>query len=152
VVYDLWHGYRLLRRQGHAAAFPFGFGLSYSSFSHGDLRAELLAAEEKLLVAITVANTGAMAAAEVVQVYLEPPGQLVERPARLLVGFQRLQLEPGQVARPSLAIPLRRLAYFDEKADAFLLEPGLHMLVVARHAEDEGLAVAIQLEALVLGP
>ena len=151
VVYDLWHGYRLLRRQGHAAAFPFGFGLSYGSFSQGDLQAELLVAEGTLRVAITVANTGAMAAAEVVQVYLEPPGQLVERPARLLVGFQRLQLEPGQAARPSLAIPLRRLAYFDEKADAFLLEPGLHRLVVARHAEDEGLAVAIQLEALVLG-
>jgi beta-glucosidase len=152
VIYDLWHGYRLLRRQGHAAAFPFGFGLSYSSFSHGDLQAELLVAEQTLRVAITVANTGPMAAAEVVQVYVEPPGQLVERPARLLVGFQRLQLEPGQAARPSLAIPLRRLAYFDENADAFLLEPGLHRLIVARHAEDEGLAVAIQLEALVVGP
>jgi beta-glucosidase len=152
VIYDLWHGYRLLRRQGHAAAFPFGFGLSYSSFSHGDLQAELLVEQGTLRVAITVANTGPMAAAEVVQVYLEPPGRLVERPARLLVGFQRLELEPGQAQRLTLAIALRRLAYFDENADAFLLEPGLHRLVVARHAEDEGLAVAIQLEALVLGP
>jgi beta-glucosidase len=152
VVYDLWHGYRRLQRQDHAAAFPFGFGLSYSSFAHGELQAELLGEAAILRVSLTVINSGSMAAAEVVQVYLEPPGQAVERPARTLVGFGRLQLEPGQAQRLELAIPLHRLAYFDEGADAFRLEEGLHRVVVARHAEDPGLAVEVQVGAMLLGP
>jgi len=151
VVYDLWHGYRRLRRQGHPAAFPFGFGLSYSTFAHGELEAELLSEAEILRVSLMVTNTGPLAAAEVVQLYLEPPAQAVERPARSLVGFGRLQLEPGQAQRLELAIPLQRLAYFDAGADAFRLEAGLHRLVVARHAEDPGLAVEVEVRAMQLG-
>ncbi len=150
VVYDLWHGYRRLRRQGHPAAFPFGFGLSYSTFDHGDLQAALLPGA--LQVSVTVTNRGPLAAAEVVQVYAEPPGAVVERPARMLVGFQRLPLEPGEHHRLTLAIPLRHLAYFDDSADGFRLEAGLHRVVVARHADAEGLAVAVQCEARLLGP
>jgi beta-glucosidase len=152
VVYDLWHGYRRLQRQGHAAAFPFGFGLSYSTFAHGELQAELLPEAGILRVSLTVTNSGPMAAAEVVQVYLEAPGQAVERPARTLVGFGRLELEPGQAQRLELAIPLQSLAYFDEGADAFRLEAGPHRLVVARHAEDQGLAVEVWVGAMLLGP
>jgi beta-glucosidase len=151
VVYDLWHGYRRLQRKGQAAAFPFGFGLSYSTFAHGELQAELLPEGGILQVSLMVTNSGPMAAAEVVQVYLEAPGQVVERPARTLVGFGRLQLEPGQVQRLELAIPIQRLAYFDEGADAFRLEAGLHRLVVARHAEDPGLAVEVEVRAMQLG-
>jgi beta-glucosidase len=93
-----------------------------------------------------------MAAAEVVQVYLEAPGREVERPVRTVVGFERLQLEPGQAQRLELAIPLQRLAYFDAGADAFRLEAGLHRLVVARHAEDPGQAVEVEVGALLLSP
>jgi beta-glucosidase len=152
MVYDLWHGYRRLQRQGHAAAFPFGFGLSYSTFAHRELQAELLPQAGILRVALTVTNGGPMAAAEVVQVYLEAPGREVERPVRTLVGFGRLQLEPGQAQRLELAIPLQRLAYFDAGGDAFRLEAGLHRLVVARHAEDPGLAVEVEVGAMLLGP
>jgi beta-glucosidase len=93
-----------------------------------------------------------MPAAEVIQLYVEPPGQAMERPARFLVGFQRLVLEPGQSERLSLAVPLRRLACFDEARDAFVLEGGSHRLVVARHAEDGGIGVVVELESGVIGP
>ena len=147
VVYDLWHGYRRLRRDGHAAAFPFGFGLSYSSFDHSDLEAVLHSESGILQVAITVTNSGPMAASEVVQVYAEPPGLKLERAERSLIGFERLTLEKGEVRRLSLALPLRRLAYFDEAADDFALEPGRHRIWIARHAEDDGLAVDVDLSA-----
>jgi beta-glucosidase len=150
VVYDLWHGYRRLRREGHAAAYPYGFGLSYSSFSHTQPVAVWRGGEVEL--AISVRNSGAMAAAEVVQVYLEPPGQRLERPKRSLVAFQRLHLEPGESRRLHLAIPLRRLACFDADRDRFVLEAGPHRLVVAPHAEAPGVAVALSLEASVLEP
>ncbi len=147
VVYDLWHGYRRLQRDGHGAAFPFGFGLSYSSFRHSELQLELQIEANLLQVALTVTNTGAMAAAEVVQVYAEPPGLVLERPQRSLIGFQRLNLEAGEARRLNLAIPLRRLAYFDEAADGFVLEPGRHQICIARHAEADGLSGTLDLEA-----
>ena len=150
VTYDLWHGYRRLRRQGHSAAFPFGFGLSYSSFSHGPLQAWLEPDEGVVRLTLTVTNSGAMAAAEVVQVYLEPPGLLVERPKRLLVAFARLDLVPGERQTLTMAIPLLKLAFFDEASDAFRLEAGPHRLVVARHAEADGPAVELQLSDTLL--
>jgi beta-glucosidase len=155
VRYDLWHGYRRLQRQGEEPAYPFGFGLSYSRFALSDPAAAVhtvSAAEPGWVdLAVTVANEGGMAAAEVVQVYLEPPGVLQERPRRTLVGFQRLSLEAGERRRLGLTIPLRHLACFDPRRDAFVLEAGLHRLVFARHADADGLAVGVELEASCLG-
>ncbi|WP_216904165.1 beta-glucosidase [Synechococcus sp. CCY 9618] len=160
ITYDLWHGYRRLARHGHPAAFPFGFGLSYSTFSHTDPAVERLPdipgtpphGAGGLQLHLTVTNTGAMAAAEVVQIYAEPPGRAAERPTRFLAGFTRVSLEPGRSERVTVEIPLRRLAWFDEARDAFVLEGGCHRLVVARHAEDEGIRVDLTLEAQVVGP
>jgi beta-glucosidase len=156
VRYDLWHGYRRQQRQGVAAAYPFGFGLSYGRFAVRDPAAMLQPGSEvgqgSVQLAVTVSNEGTMAAAEVVQVYLEPPGLRLERPRRTLVGFQRLMLQPGERQRLTLTIALRRLACFDPDVDAFVLEAGLHRLVVARHADDRGLVVTLELAAALLGP
>ncbi|KMM16773.1 hypothetical protein SYNGFB01_08815 [Synechococcus sp. GFB01] len=156
VHYDLWHGYRRLQRQGEVPAYPFGFGLSYSRFELSDPAAAVHTVSEvaqgSVELALTVANVGAMAAAEVVQVYLEPPGVLLERPRRTLVGFQRLSLNAGERRRLSLTIPLRHLACFDPQRDAFVLEAGVNQLVFARHADDAGLPVGVELEECCLGP
>ena len=151
VEYDLWHGYRRLQRDARNAAFPFGFGLSYASFELRDL-AVALDPGGSVRVEVSVRNTGAMAAAEVVQVYVEPPGQVVERPLRTLVAFDRIVLQPGEQRRVQLPIPLRQLAFFDADRDGFVLEGGLHRLVAARHADDPGLVVELQLDAQWLGP
>jgi beta-glucosidase len=151
VDYDLWHGYRLLSRLGEPAAFPFGFGLSYSRFEHSGVRLTHLPAPDgtpqAIQLAVTVTNCGAMEAADVLQVYLEAPGRCVERPRRTLVAFARVCLEPQQQEHLCVPIPLRRLAYFDTDRDAFMLEEGVHRLVVARHVADQGLAVDLRLEA-----
>jgi beta-glucosidase len=151
ITYDLWHGYRLLRRDARPAAFPFGFGLSYTTFETRDLTVEV---EEQhgLTVGATVTNTGDWPGAEVVQVYGEPPGLQVERPARVLVGFTRVELAPGASTRVSVDVPWRRLAWFDEQADAFVLEPGTHRVLLARHAEDDsGPSVPLKLSGREVG-
>jgi beta-glucosidase len=89
----------------------------------------------------------------VVQAYLEPPGEAAERPPRTLVGFARVNLGPGRSQRLLIRIPLRRLAWFDETCDGFVLEGGRHRLLVARHAEDAGIGVDLELESrVVVGP
>ena len=145
VHYDLWHGYRRLQRLGQAAAYPFGFGLSYSSFEQHHPEVQLHGERAAVDLEVSVRNSGPMAAAQVLQVYLEPPGRLMERPRRSLVAFARLELKPGQEQRLRLTIPLRRLACFDEQRDGFVLEAGLHRLVVAPHAEAPGVAAELML-------
>jgi beta-glucosidase len=166
IVYDLWHGYRRLGRDGQAAAFPFGYGLSYSQFETTELSATLLPAsntssdagetssdnaEPAISLTVTVANSGAMEAAEVLQIYLEPPGQAVQRPARALVGVARVPLAAAACQRITLTIPLHRLAFFDIHQDGFQIEAGIHRLVVARHSEEPGLVCELLLEATFLG-
>jgi beta-glucosidase len=155
IVYDLWHGYRRLGRDGQAAAFPFGYGLSYGQFENTELSATLTPSsddgEPAISLAVSVANSGAMAAAAVLQIYLEPPGLAVQRPARTLVAFARVPLAAAACQRITLTIPLRRLAFFDVDQDGFQIEAGVHRLVVARHCEDPGLAIELLLEATFLG-
>jgi beta-glucosidase len=166
IVYDLWHGYRRLGRDGQAAAFPFGYGLSYSQFETTELSATLLPAsntssdagetssdnaEPAIALAVSVANSGAMAAAEVLQIYLEPPGLAVQRPTRVLVGFARVPLAAGTCQRITLTIPLHRLAFFDVHQNGFMIEAGIHRLVVARHSEEPGLACELLLGPTFLG-
>ena len=67
------------------------------------------------------------------------------------MGFTRLHLEPGQSERVSIEIPLRRLAWFDQDKDSFVVEGGCHRLLVARHAEDQGVGVEIELEEWAVG-
>jgi beta-glucosidase len=155
VDYDLWHGYRRLQREQHHAAYPFGYGLSYSRFSHEDAQLEqgpaALELDQLLVVSVLVHNGGTMTAADVVQLYLEPPGWAVERPSRSLVAFQRLELARGERRRVRLLLALRRLAYFDADRDGWLLEQGLHRLVVAHHSEDAGLTCSLTLPGGWLG-
>jgi beta-glucosidase len=155
ITYDLWHGYRRLQRLDQGAAYPFGFGLSYSSFVQSDATAVVQGGASEggwVELMVNVRNSGERAAADVVQVYLEPPGAVLERPRRSLVAFQRVSLEPGETRRLSLPIPLRRLAYFDAERDSFALEAGRHRLVVAPHAEAPGVTVDLELEAAMVGP
>ncbi|MFM8277003.1 MAG: beta-glucosidase [Cyanobium sp.] len=152
VEYDLWHGYRRLQRQGERAAYPFGFGLSYSRFELGDPLVRFKSDRAVLELAVSVRNLGPMQAAEVVQVYLEPPGKWLERPRRSLVAFERLELNAGEQRPLTLMIPLRRLACFDEQRDGFVIEPGLHRFVVAAHVDAPGRAAELWLEMRDLGP
>jgi beta-glucosidase len=152
VEYDLWHGYRRLQRDGQRAAYPFGFGLSYSRFEAGAPQVRFDPKPALVELAVSLRNVGARAAAEVLQVYLEPPGVVMPRPRRSLVAFERVHLAAGEERRLTLVIPLRRLACFDAERDGFRVEAGVHRLVVAAHADDPGRAVELSLPERNLGP
>jgi beta-glucosidase len=136
ITYDLWHGYRKLDRDGIPAAFPFGFGLSYTTFEYGNLRLERdeIAADGTIVATIDVTNTGDVAGNEVVQLYVSAIDSAVERAVKELKAFSRVSLAAGERKCVTLSVPVSDLAYRD--GPRWVIEPISYDVVVARHADD----------------
>jgi len=126
---------------------PFGFGLSYTSFRYRDLRVEpsCLGPESWLDVSVTVENVGEVEGAEVVQLYTSRAYASVARPVRELKGFAKVKLKPGEAARVAFRVPVDLLAYYDREM-RLAVEAGEYRVIVARHAEDEGLQATVKVE------
>jgi hypothetical protein len=142
ITYDLWHGQWKLDRDGHPAAYPFGFGLSYTSFALRD--AAVSGDDVERRVRCTVANTGGRDGADVVQVYGGLPGSKYERPAWRLLGFSRVEVPSRATRTVEIDVSLRTLAI--RERGAWVIEPGRYAIAVARHAGDPA---AHRLEALI---
>lgn len=139
--YDRWHGWWHLARTGATPAFPFGYGLSYTTFSLAT--AEASADGHAVVIRAAVDNTGDRDGADVVQVYAELPD--VDAPPRL-VGFGRVEVAAGGQASVEIAVPFERFATRDPESRSWLAASGTHRLLVARHAGDpRGVAIDIEL-------
>jgi beta-glucosidase len=106
--------------------YPFGFGLSYTTFQLSNLKTSTaqLAKDGSVKVSVDVTNTGSRAGDEVVQLYAKFPGSKIERPREQLVGFRRVTVAPKETKTVEIAVPASRLAYWDVKAQSFRVEPG----------------------------
>src|SRR5437763_1893649 len=137
ITYDLWHGYRKLERDGAQPAFPFGFGLSYTTYAYSNLQLaqDRLGADDTLEARIDVTNTGKVAGEEVVQLYIAAQGSKVERAPKELKAFARVRLSPGETRTARLAVPVSDLAYYDASA-GWSVEPIAYEVIIARHALD----------------
>ncbi|MDH5171195.1 MAG: glycoside hydrolase family 3 C-terminal domain-containing protein, partial [Gammaproteobacteria bacterium] len=115
VNYDYFHGYRYIDRNGSTPEFPFGFGLSYTTFAIDRFRASQSQARAADVVrfSVDVTNTGTSAGAEVVQLYVTCPGSAVERAELELKGFARVSLDPGETKTVEIPVPVNSLAYYD---------------------------------------
>jgi beta-glucosidase len=144
IVYDLWHGYRKLDRDGHAPAFPYGFGLSYTTFAYRNFT--VTREGDVLKLKLSVANTGARDGDDVVQIYARAPNSKVERAVRELKAFKRVRVAAGASVDVSIDLPIERLAYFDVGRDEFVVEPLEYELTAARHSHDDAApAVSVRL-------
>jgi beta-glucosidase len=137
VVYDAWHGYWKLERDGSEPRFPFGFGLGYATLAVRDVVVALHAGE--LVVSATVANDGDRSGVEVVQVYVAPTG----RPAKL-AGFARVEVGAGEVVPTQVRVPLGALA---QRVDGtWVPAEGAAVVRVGRFAGDpDAVEVAVDL-------
>jgi len=126
--------------------YAFGHGLSYTRFAYGDLRlsSTRMAPDGKITLQFTLTNSGRVAGAEVVQLYLRDPVASVVRPVKELKGFQRIVLKPGEHRTVSFTIDRDTLSFFDRKL-AWGAEPGTFELMVGSASDDIRLRQAIEL-------
>ena len=137
IEYGYLHGYTLFDKTGIQADYPFGHGLSYARFSYRALKARLKACGG-IAVQVTLTNLSSVAAREIAQLYLAPPGRDAERPLKLLRGFQAADMGPGEVRTLLFDIPAEDLKWYDEDAGIWRTERGLHGILVggsSRQAE-----------------
>jgi beta-glucosidase len=122
--YDIRHGrtYMYFRQK---ALYPFGYGLSYTTFAYSNLRtsSEQLKSDGEITVSVDVRNTGSRAGDEVVQMYVAHVNSKVERPIEELKGFQRIALQPGETRTVRMPLKTSTLAYWNSIKGAFEVEP-----------------------------
>ena len=129
--YDRWHGWQHLARTGTTPAFPFGYGLSYTTFALADVDVDV--ADDVVTVQGTVHNTGVRDGADVVQVYAQLPDP--DAPDRL-VGFTRVAVTAGDHEDFQISVPVDRLATRDPHHREWNAPAGRHRIVVAQFAGD----------------
>ncbi|MEW1847455.1 glycoside hydrolase family 3 C-terminal domain-containing protein [Nonomuraea angiospora] len=133
----LYIGYRWYDRTGRDVAFPFGFGLSYTTFAYSDLAVHVPdPARAEARVEVTVTNTGTREGAEVVQVYVSDPVADVDRPERELRGFRKVRLAPGESARVAIELDARAFSYWSTRHGRWVAEPGEYGVHVGRSSRD----------------
>jgi beta-glucosidase len=122
--YDIRHGHTYMYFRSKPL-YPFGYGLSYTSFTYSNLRtsSEELYKMGEITVSVDVHNTGSLTGDEVVQMYISHVNSRVERPIQELKGFERVTLSPGETKTVSLLLKADALAYWDSEKGAFNLEP-----------------------------
>jgi beta-glucosidase len=140
-------GYRGYDAAGLPVAYPFGHGLTYTSFSYRDLRVTQAgsadAGDLSITVRCVVGNTGSRSGREVVQVYVGDPAAAVARPPHELKGFAKISLEPGAEQEVTVGLTARDLSYWSTAHRDWVLEPGEFAVAVGASSRDIRLAQTI---------
>lgn len=132
IEYGYYHGYRLLDKQGEEPAFPFGFGLSYTSYEYKNLQIEPYQVYQDGIIhaRVDVTNTGQVPGEEIVQLYVGYPTSSLDRPVKELKGFKRIRLAPGHNQSNDISVPVQNLAYYDVNSGSWKVEPGQYKIFI----------------------
>jgi beta-glucosidase len=138
VTYGYLHGYRWVDRNGTAPLFPFGFGLSYTTYRYTNLRldASSISPQGQVRVTADVTNTGGVAGDDVAQLYVGYRGSQVERAVRDLKGFARVHLEPGETRAVAFTLRAADLAFWDVSTAGWNVEPITYEVAVGPSSRD----------------
>ena len=129
-------GYRHFDKSAVKPLFPFGYGLSYTSFNYKNLTISPASSDDQVTVAFDITNTGSRAGADVAEVFVGDPHAPVPRPVKELKGFAKVNLNPGETKNVSVKLDRRAFSYYDVKTHAWTVAPGDFDVFVARSAAD----------------
>ncbi|MDE6153518.1 MAG: glycoside hydrolase family 3 C-terminal domain-containing protein, partial [Muribaculaceae bacterium] len=127
-------GYRGYDRNGVKPLFPFGFGLSYSTFEFSNLKVNVLG-DNKVEVSFDIRNTGKVEASEVAQIYVGDNECSVARPVKELKGFEKVNLKPGESRHVIVTLDDEAFAFFDLNTKRFIVEPGEYTIFVGNSSD-----------------
>ena len=135
---SLFVGYRFYETVGKEVLFPFGHGLSYTTFSYSDLMlsASQISEGEKLKASLTVKNTGDRAGMEVVQLYVKPTAPTAFRPVKELKAFTKVALQPGEEKKIRFELERRAFAHYSTSVKAWQVETGEYQVLVGTSSRD----------------
>ncbi len=139
VKYDdkLMVGYRYWTTMGKHPLFPFGFGLSYTTFGFSNLSVPVTAVSGSTVpVSFDVTNAGGLEGAEVAELYVSDPSAKAKRPERELKGFEKVQLRPGETKHVTLSLDARAFSYWDEAKHNWTIDPGKFVILVGDSSEN----------------
>lgn len=134
--------------------FPFGYGLSYSTFQYSNLKVSstLLPEDSEIKITVDVKNNGPMDGDEVIQLYVSYPDSKVDRPLRQLKGFVRTNIRAGETKKVTLSLKGEDLAYWNEKSSTFYVEPGKVELLIGASSADIRLKKTITVVKRIIDP
>ncbi|EGB91524.1 glycoside hydrolase family 3 C-terminal domain-containing protein [Clostridium sp. D5] len=140
----LFVGYRYYDKKTIEPLYPFGYGLSYTDFAYSNLSVK--AARDTAEVQLEIQNTGRLAGAEVVQIYVRKQGTEIPRPEKELKGFQKVHLAPGEKKKLTFTLPREAFRYYDTDLRKWQVEPGEYEIQAASSSRDIHLRSRITLE------
>jgi beta-glucosidase len=153
IVYreGIFMGYRGYEHNRVEPLYPFGFGLSYTTFAFGNLSA-VPAGDGHFTVTFDVTNTGKRPGATVAQLYVGESSPKIERPAKELKGFERVMLQPGETKHVTLELAPRSFSYFDVKGSTWRADAGAYSLLLGDSSQNIQQKVVIQLPKAMVTP
>jgi len=139
--YGYYHGYSLMDKKEIAPSFPFGFGLSYTSFriENLEIHSSSIGKSDTLSLSIDLTNTGKIAGAEVCQVYIGFQNSKLDRPIKLLRGFEKVFLEPNEKCSLTFNIKASDLAYYDTNEKKWAIETMEYELYIGNSSHSSAL-------------
>jgi len=145
---DILVGYRWFDTKGLPVVYPFGYGLSYTTFNYSNLNTDKKTYDQAdtIQATFTLTNTGDREGAEVAQLYVSDPVCSVMRPVKELKGFKKVFLKPGESRRITLDIPVSSLAFYSEAQSQFVVEPGEFILQLGASASDIKQKISVEVK------
>lgn len=141
-------GYRYYTSKKQEVLFPFGYGLSYTTFTYSNLKLDKSAMTDKevLTVSVDLENTGKRTGKEVVQIYVAPGESETARPVKELRAFDKIELAPGEKKTVVFELGARAFAYWNTEIHDWFVESGVYEIQVGKNAEDVLLSASVQVE------
>ena len=145
---DILVGYRWFDTKGLPVVYPFGYGLSYTTFNYSNLNTDKKTYDQAdtIQATFTLTNTGDREGAEVAQLYVSDPVCSVMRPVKELKGFKKVFLKPGESRRITLDIPVSSLAFYSEAQSQLVVEPGEFILQLGASASDIKQKISVEVK------